>query len=348
MILTRCPNCAKSFRVTPEQLKLRSGRVRCGHCRSAFDALASLVDLTSASAGPHPAGATEITPHGVQQLEAEQGSIGRPSPETSVGPQGARASQELAANSEKAEVALDRPEAPAADTTPPTPMASGLALETDSALADGHLSSATAAGSLDSGSAAAMVPAGATVDIPLAASPEPVASLDAILPAVPTPGSRNLRLLWGVGSIVALIALGAQAIYLFRGDIAHRIPSTRAWLDEACAHIGCTVPLPHLAELVSVEASELHPDPNDKGKLLLTTTLRNRAPFAQAYPHMELTLTDTRDQAVVRRVFAPLEYLGNDADLSSGFAANADKAVSLAMETTANGATGYRVYVFYP
>ena len=34
---TRCPGCKTIFRVTPEQLALRDGQVRCGHCRHVFD-----------------------------------------------------------------------------------------------------------------------------------------------------------------------------------------------------------------------------------------------------------------------------------------------------------------------
>ncbi len=38
-MLTRCPHCRTAFRVTPEQLKMRQGRVRCGACHTVFDAL---------------------------------------------------------------------------------------------------------------------------------------------------------------------------------------------------------------------------------------------------------------------------------------------------------------------
>src|SRR5438132_12821672 len=42
---TRCPGCKTIFRVTPQQLALRGGQVRCGHCKTVFDGLASLVSL---------------------------------------------------------------------------------------------------------------------------------------------------------------------------------------------------------------------------------------------------------------------------------------------------------------
>ena len=43
-MLTRCPSCATTFRISPEQLKARQGRVRCGKCRNVFNALETLVE----------------------------------------------------------------------------------------------------------------------------------------------------------------------------------------------------------------------------------------------------------------------------------------------------------------
>lgn len=42
---TRCPSCRTVFRVTPPQLEMRAGQVRCGHCRTVFDGVEQLVSL---------------------------------------------------------------------------------------------------------------------------------------------------------------------------------------------------------------------------------------------------------------------------------------------------------------
>ena len=42
---TRCPGCTTIFRVTPQQLALRAGQVRCGHCKTVFDGNAELISL---------------------------------------------------------------------------------------------------------------------------------------------------------------------------------------------------------------------------------------------------------------------------------------------------------------
>jgi len=43
-MLTCCPNCKTSFRITPEQLKARQGKVRCGECQHVSNALDTLID----------------------------------------------------------------------------------------------------------------------------------------------------------------------------------------------------------------------------------------------------------------------------------------------------------------
>ena len=42
---TRCPGCKTIFRVTAQQLSLRAGQVRCGHCQTVFDGVAGMVSL---------------------------------------------------------------------------------------------------------------------------------------------------------------------------------------------------------------------------------------------------------------------------------------------------------------
>lgn len=41
-LITRCPLCRTSFRVVPDQLRIASGLVRCGHCGEIFDGSAHL------------------------------------------------------------------------------------------------------------------------------------------------------------------------------------------------------------------------------------------------------------------------------------------------------------------
>ena len=127
--------------------------------------------------------------------------------------------------------------------------------------------------------------------------------------------------------------------------MARTYPGWRPALESACGRLGCTVELPRDAEQVSIESSELNPE-SDKKHLQLAATLKNRAAYPQSYPHLELTLTDVRDQPLVRRVFAPGDYLAKDAPPS--FSPNTELAVKLMLEIDEVNASGYRVYLFYP
>jgi predicted Zn finger-like uncharacterized protein len=42
---TRCPGCKTIFRVTSQQLAMRGGQVRCGHCHTVFDGVGALLSL---------------------------------------------------------------------------------------------------------------------------------------------------------------------------------------------------------------------------------------------------------------------------------------------------------------
>ena len=64
-MLTRCPECTTHFRVTPEQLKARAGRVRCGECQHVFNALDTLIEepvLVIAAPGAAQATAQAVLP----------------------------------------------------------------------------------------------------------------------------------------------------------------------------------------------------------------------------------------------------------------------------------------------
>ena len=42
---TRCPGCHTVFRVTAQQLAMREGQVRCGHCKTVFDGIKERISL---------------------------------------------------------------------------------------------------------------------------------------------------------------------------------------------------------------------------------------------------------------------------------------------------------------
>lgn len=160
--------------------------------------------------------------------------------------------------------------------------------------------------------------------------------------------ARYRTIMWGLASFVLLLALSAQLIFAFRSDIAARDPDARRWLGLACERLGCALPLPGHADLVTIEVSEMHPEPEMPGILSLSGVLRNRAAFAQRQPWIELTLTDASDRALARRVLAPRDYLGERIEFERGLAAGAEQSLRLLLDTAGIQPTGYRILLYYP
>jgi predicted Zn finger-like uncharacterized protein len=153
--------------------------------------------------------------------------------------------------------------------------------------------------------------------------------------------------LWGLGAFGLAVTLALQALYAYRSEIVLMFPESRPWVEAGCARIGCVIPLPRHADLISIETSELAAERGVQGVLTLSAALRNRASFAQALPQLELTLTDAGDQPVARRVLVPREYLAARDSASASFPAGAELPVKLHIDAAGLNASGYRIYLFY-
>ena len=157
---------------------------------------------------------------------------------------------------------------------------------------------------------------------------------------------RSRRLVLGAGCAVLALALAAQGVVTFRNVLAARYPQTKGLLAGACAVFGCKVELPAQIDALSVETGELQS--LGAKSFSFTTLLRNQASLVQAWPHLELTLTDANDKPLVRRVFTPSEYLPQGVAPSQGIAPRSEQAVKLAFELNQVKASGYHIAIFYP
>lgn len=164
------------------------------------------------------------------------------------------------------------------------------------------------------------------------------------------PGSPAMRALQGLAVGVLLGTLAVQSAYVFREEITRQWPALRPAYLAVCEHFGCDVPLPRVPARIAIESSELHADPARPATFVLGANIRNRARYPQAYPHLELTLTDTGDRPLVRRVLEPAEWAGKrvERDNGSGFAPGTEVEFELAFSAAGVKAAGYRLYAFYP
>jgi len=300
-VLTQCPACNTTFRVTAEQIKAKSGRVRCGECQHVFNALDTLIDALPSNTYPSVGEKMPASVAPSQHLPEEMATVTPHSTNEDREQTASPESIEFSEGTEEENVV----ESPA--TEPYTPNPPEQTAPTNS------------------------------TDI----------LLDASFAELPRPATTR-RWPWIAGSVLLLTALVVQTVIALRIPLAKSLPAAQPAIDVLCRIAHCTTRLPAQAELISIESSDLHPDPAKPGRLIVSATLKNRATFSQQFPHLEITLTDIADKAILRKVLAPAIYLPPNTVTANGMPPNSDIDVSLLIDIDPLTANGYRLYLFYP
>jgi predicted Zn finger-like uncharacterized protein len=354
MMLTRCPECATVFRVNPDQLKARQGRVRCGRCNRVFNAIDALIENVPAHLVSPPT--AEPAAHGSVEAEQHAAPIVEPAGQIL---NDERTSQPLVVEDQGKNDAVAMAATKAIQTAAQQPATTAgedaAAAELLPDAQEHNSADSPAPADKPAQSAASVHDDPIITELPIAEPPssepliaEPQARpAPAMEPLLHEPPLQPPAWPWVALGVLFAILLAGQAALFYRVELAIQYPQLLTYLAGTCAQIGCDMPLPRHIEQVGIEASDLNPDSPRKGRLHLSATLKNRADFAQEYPHLELTLTDTQDQPLVRRAFAPAEYL-TTASPPAAFAARAEATVALNIDASSVPASGYRLYVFYP
>ncbi len=165
------------------------------------------------------------------------------------------------------------------------------------------------------------------------------------------PGVRVALGLFGIALVVLLVL---QVLLQQRDSLAAADPAFKLWLQKLCEQLDCEVaPLRRMDSLV-IDSSSFNKVGADSYHL--TFMLKNSGAVAVAMPSLEVTLTDTQDQALVRRVLTPAQFGSSNALLGAG----SDFAGAVVMQvlgadtpaaSTPQGllqVAGYRVLIFYP
>ena len=342
-LATRCPNCHALFRVAADQLKLRGGLVRCGACQHVFDATGTLsyIDDATLSTSAHPAApAVGAVIAAIRKAESS-------------------ASEAISASAPPRLSAQANALSPADEPASAAPPLVAAAVITEDALEAAAPASAPAfAGDdRDAPAAAASEAELRGADESATEPPATEETLPIDEPATPeflrqadSRKKRRRAVPLAVGAIALALLLLAQLAAAFRAEILVRLPQARPALTGLCKVFRCTVDWPARGDLLAVVGSELQALPGT-GAFELTAIVRNRGNTTLALPAIELTLSDTLNRTVARKVFAPADYLAGDGDpqarLLAGLEAGADLTVRITFEARELNAAGFVVYPFY-
>ena len=342
---TRCPACSTTFKVVPDQLKVSEGWVRCGRCGEVFDATAHLQQLGEGFSPPVEDPPTPVVD--AQPVDPAYSNPDTPPPPAAV----------WVRRSPAARMVLD------GELPEPLPEPANESPEWDDPLDhrrddDGDIPSALLLQTADNDEPQQ------SLYQPAFVPPAPVAgTLEANAEAGDAAATlRDLdfvrvaerRAFWQRPMVVfacllVCAALGSALLLQFvraeRDRLAAHLPGLRPTLESLCVPLQCRVmPLQRIESIV-IDASSFN---KAGGELYqFDVEVRNTANVALAMPSLELTLTDTQDQPLVRRVLTPVE-LHSPAVLGASGAWSGSLPVRLQAPVSADRVAGYRVLAFYP
>jgi predicted Zn finger-like uncharacterized protein len=320
-MLTTCPECQTTFRLSHAQLEARRGLVRCGYCRAVFNAYDTLLpEFQVPETSPGSPAGMESDDVAVEALPAA------PPPEFAEAPirEADRADLEVA-TSEDADKDSD-----------------------DEAFVL-HLSER-----VDSERLA--LPGW---EVPTIPGPEPALSVaessdTILLSELPTreqiePDWRLLKyILYGALSLILVLALCVQSVYFLRVPLVAWMPEIRPDLEAACLKLGCRIPLPSDLAAIRVESSSLETDPEQPNRASLRVSFSNRSRDAQQWPHFVLKLTDWKGGPLAQKAFGPDDYLPKEKAGMPGMMPMSEHEFRLDLDLGRLSASGYEVRPRYP
>lgn len=185
-------------------------------------------------------------------------------------------------------------------------------------------------------------------------APEQPSALDGLGPIEDFTNSLDLpqkprkhTVIFSVLSLLLILAASIQTIYHLRVSIAAEHPQFKPMLVKACALFKCTIDLPNELDLITIGDSDMQEDDNFKSVINFTSSIKNNANYVQAYPNIELTLTNADDKVAIKKLIPPRDYLSPDRKVEDGLAAQEINPIKLAIYVNDTTVAGYRILLFY-
>ena len=199
------------------------------------------------------------------------------------------------------------------------------------------------------------VVAAPVVDVPAEAADEVPADVSFVRDARRQAFWRRplVRVLLVVLTLLLLAMLILQLAVQQRDTLAVLEPRVKPALQLVCGLLACNVGPVRQIEAIVIDSSSFN-KVNDS-VYRLSFTIKNTAATAVAMPSLEVTLTDTQDQAVIRRVLTPAQF----GVVSGLLAASAEFSGALTLQlapleiprdtgNVSRRIAGYRLLAFYP
>jgi predicted Zn finger-like uncharacterized protein len=149
--------------------------------------------------------------------------------------------------------------------------------------------------------------------------------------------------IWTAAALVLVLAGAAQVAWFQRDEWVTRFPALFPHVEKLCGALGCSVMRQRKLSAISVLNRDVRAHPRYRDALLVNATLSNGSALAQAFPDIQLSLSDTSGRVVAARTFAPDEYLDDSIDRRRGMAPGAPVHVVLEIAGVAADAVSFEI-----
>jgi predicted Zn finger-like uncharacterized protein len=324
-MLTQCPECQTTFRITHAILRAANGQVRCGRCRTQFDASQRLLDdegqplvyadTTSTPRDrdvPEPVNpATTMTDIVVEEPPAQEditlegqrieitGTYRVPTDAPqAVADQIVREVHVIERAMPDTTERSDDAEEDAEEIVSTAQLLARRVAEEDEAL----LREAESKLATSDEEAAQVEPTPVSPQ-----APPPTAVEDEFdLLGQPKP-RKQAAAVWKIALAPLALLLLVQIIHHERAELA-RHPRIGAWLTSVYGALGLTLDPAWDLRAYDLKQRGVMADPSRPGTLMVRATITNLANYPQPYPLLKLVLEDRWGSAVRTREFEPDEY----------------------------------------
>lgn len=324
-MLTQCPSCQTTFRVTSEILRVAHGQVRCGRCQTQFDALERLIEETDSGeiqSGRYmrPDRAPEPPPE-EEQEEAENIEVEEPAAHEDITLEGRRieitGTYRVADDTGEGEpdvreqvteewVEIEDIEEQAAESPP---RAAGDLSADDTHDVDAIDEAPTEASgnyeALDEGiEVVESLDPGEGEFERAGAGQHQAADFDFL----PVRRREATAKIWKVLAAPLVLLLLVQLVHNYRYTLARHAVLGPPLIGLYRA-LGMTLRPDWNLHAYEILQWHVGSDPVTPGTLRVRASLKNLAPFPQPYPLLKLVLEDRWGEQVRAREFQPSEYL---------------------------------------
>ncbi len=155
-----------------------------------------------------------------------------------------------------------------------------------------------------------------------------------------------VRAVWVFAALLGVMGLAGQIVFHERDRIAAIEPGLKPWLLTFCVPMACALsPLKRIESIV-IDSSVFSKIQEDAYRINLI--LKNTGALELALPAIELTLTNSLDQPVIRRVLHPADFDAKRSTIAPSAELPALFTLSIKADDPVERITGYRLLAFYP